>query len=356
MSNKIICCVHPIDFKLNNAGSKAVLDVEDFASELGYETFSICNQFDNKYKRLKDLIFNKIKLKKILTENSILVVQYPAVYGSSNRYVCKQYSNYFAKKGVHTIAVIHDLECIREFKGTSEYDERVKEEIKNLNNFEYVISHNEQMTKFLKANGLTSKILNLEVFDYKCELSTKENEYNTDSIAFAGNLNINKSGFIYKLDDMIGNNVNIHLYGPNYDENIIKNKNVRYKGVCSPEELISKLNEKFGLIWDGEELISCTGKVGEYTRYNNPHKLSLYIAAGLPIIAWEEAAISKFIQENNIGISVSSLLELDEKLGALSQDDYIKMKNNISKLQNKVKDGYYIKRALKKIEDETLSK
>lgn len=55
-------------------------------------------------------------------------------------------------------------------------------------------------------------------------------------------------------------------------------KTVNYKGKFPPDELPDILDGNLGLIWDGsyndEDEAYC---LKNYTKYNNPHKLSLYI-------------------------------------------------------------------------------
>ena len=77
----------------------------------------------------------------------------------------------------------------------------------------------------------------------------------------------------------------------------LRGKNVKYCGQYKPEELPEKLEGGFGLVWDGDDLGACTGVFGEYMKYNNPHKTSLYLASGLPVIIWEKAAMAKYIEK-----------------------------------------------------------
>ena len=55
-------------------------------------------------------------------------------------------------------------------------------------------------------------------------------------------------------------------------------------GSFLPDELPSALEGSFGLVWDGDSSKTCSGVFGEYLRYNNSHKASLYLASGFPII------------------------------------------------------------------------
>ena len=94
-----------------------------------------------------------------------------------------------------------------------------------------------------------------------------------------------------------------------------------------------------------------TGRFGEYTKYNNPHKTSLYLSAGLPVIVWNEAAISEFVLKNNVGITVSNLTEVREILSEMSADDYGIMKKNALEVGKKLRDGFYTKQAIQKVID-----
>lgn len=71
---------------------------------------------------------------------------------------------------------------------------------------------------------------------------------------------------------------------------------------------------------------TCSGGKGEYLRINNPHKLSLYLAVGLPVIIWDEAAEAEFVLRENVGFTIKSLYELSEKMALISDDDYEIMK------------------------------
>lgn len=79
----------------------------------------------------------------------------------------------------------------------------------------------------------------------------------------------------------------------------------------------------------GTDIYSCNGAYGNYLKYNNPHKVSLYIISNLPIIAWSKSAMAEFIQKNNIGILVNDLKEIPEKLKELSNEDYKKILENV---------------------------
>ena len=160
------------------------------------------------------------------------------------------------------------------------------------------------------------------------------------SCIIAGNLDRKKCGYVYHLPD----DVDFHLYGPNYTGGESEHK--RYYGSFPPSELPAKLEGDFGLVWDGSSVDTCAGVYGEYLRVNNPHKTSLYLASGIPVIIWKEAALAEFVEAQGVGITISSLQELHTRLERLSKDEYEQMLARVSVISDNLTSGYYTKKAL----------
>ncbi|MCT0193282.1 hypothetical protein EFM10_09625, partial [Lactobacillus helveticus] len=80
---------------------------------------------------------------------------------------------------------------------------------------------------------------------------------------------------------------------------------------------------------------------GNYLRYNDPHKLSLYLASGIPVIIWKKAAEAKFVEENKVGITVDSLEELPEIFKSLDATQYELFAQNVEKIAKKLVNGQY---------------
>jgi hypothetical protein len=227
-------------------------------------------------------------------------------------------------------------------------NEYINREIANLNPFDCVIAHNPFMIQWLKAHGLKAQTISLEVFDYLTNNPMKEKpQIFNKTIVFAGNLS--KSKFIYSLNKIKVWDFNV--YGPNYyDPQNQVIANLKWRGQYSPEDLIEQLDGNFGLIWDGAEVEKCDDVLGNYLRYNNPHKFSLYIAAGLPIIAPANSAIGVFIKQHKIGFLINSLLDLDNI--PVNEQIYLVMKSNVIKIQKKVTCGDYLTSAITLAEKE----
>ena len=140
------------------------------------------------------------------------------------------------------------------------------------------------------------------------------------------------------------------LYGPN--KAATYPKNITHYGSFPPDELPAKLTQNFGLVWDGTSIERCDGSFGNYLKYNDPHKTSLYLSSGLPVIIWKEAALADFIVKNQVGLAVDNLAQLDEILNELTPEEYYQMCQNVAKVAHKMRTGAYLKEAVTKLEHE----
>ena len=319
-----------------NAGPKARRDINFFLSKDFVPSYFING--NNKMERF--LHFVKL-LVMVQCNSNVVVVQYPYIL---NKHYEKMIDLFLLKQ--KSILVIHDIETLR----TGAKSDDIYNEIRRINQYRYVIAHNSHMEKWLKDNGCHSQIVNLDIFDYRCndDISSLNDSINNAAtgncvVAYAGNLSRDKSGFIYKWNQK---NVILRTYGNNYCSANTPDT-VEYEGAYNPDDLPEILNAKFGLVWDGDMLESCHGPYGDYLMYNNPHKTSLYLAAALPVIVWRKSAIADFVLKNNVGLVVDSLEELDDRINIVTDSDYSTMKINAEQLAVKIRNGYYINRAIK---------
>ena len=323
--------------KANHAGSKARLDADKIIGEFCEELTHIeIKSYPSKFAKLKDKVSPCYlsKLKKLtFTKGQKILLQYPFYFDRITNKILKK----FALQNETTL-LLHDVDALRNFGKTS-----VGEEINFLNSAKLLITHNEFMTAKLKELGVTTKTTELTLFDYLLTDIPDIKRNLGKTIAFPGNLQ--KSVFL-RDEAMAKINAAFHLYGGENPD--LKAANLHYMGGFSPEVIPHKLTESFGLVWDGENVSTCAGSFGEYLRYNNPHKLSLYIAACLPVITWNEAAIAKFIKANNIGFCVDSLEEIPHKIESLTDEDYEGFLRNLKELQGKVVNGGYLRGVLNK--------
>lgn len=283
----------------------------------------------------------------LLKRGDIVCIQFPAV----------EHSLYLAnvikkvkKRGVKVILIIHDLELFRYAKRKDfSFYGRIRvylEEKTILKMADCIVVHNQRMRDSLavKANISTDKMVVLGIFDYlipdygRREGGRIEKE---GPIVISGNLLPSKAGYAYHLPATPEYN----LYGVNYNKG--SDKNIHYNGSFSPDDIPFTMNGSFGLVWDGESEDTCNGTYGEYLRINNPHKASLYLASGMPVMIWKEAALAKFIEENKVGVTIERLSDISGVLDNMTKDEYNNIKNNVKQIQDKLIRGVFMRNALK---------
>lgn len=330
-----------------NAGNKARNDVEAILISEGYKGFEL--KVENWYK----MNFFKAQQHKYQATKSVfdqlgagdeLLIQFPIIH---HTFFISQLIKHAQKRGVKFYLLIHDVETLRHAAG-SEVKLRHKlrnyfQEKKAMMSVDGIIVHNDIMKGVLANQGFpVNKMVSLEIFDYLIpNFQEKSLPQKEQAIIVAGNLNQTKSGYLYSLPESPAYN----LYGVGYDESRALN-NITYFGAFMPDDLPIALEGSFGLVWDGDSSETCQGTYGNYLRFNNSHKASLYLAAGFPLVVWKESALSHFVLENSCGIAVDSLHNLKETIDNLSDTDYKDLVDNAKRVGQEIRDGHYLKTAL----------
>jgi len=278
-----------------------------------------------------------------------LVIQFPIIH---HTFFISQLIKQAQKRGAKFYLLIHDIETLRHAAGSEvKFRHKVRnyfQEKKALMSVDGIIVHNDIMKKVLVGQGVPAdKMVSLEIFDYLIpNFAEKPNLQKDQPIIVAGNLNPAKSGYLYNLPEQPAYN----LYGVGYDESRAL-KNTSYFGSFMPDDLPAALEGSFGLVWDGDSSETCQGSYGNYLRFNNSHKASLYLASGFPVVVWKESALAHFILEKSCGIAVASLHDLEAALENLTEKEYADLSENARRIGKDLREGYYLRSALKKLND-----
>ena len=335
-----------------NAGSKARNDVEAILISEGYEGLEL--KVENWYK----MNFFKAQQHKYRATKSVfdqlgagdeLVIQFPIIH---HTFFISQLIKQAQKRGAKFYLLIHDIETLRHAAGSEvKFRHKVRNyfhEKKALMSVDGIIVHNDIMKKVLVSQGVPAdKMVSLEIFDYLIpNFEVQALPQKDQPIIVAGNLNPAKSGYLYNLPEQPAYN----LYGVGYDESRAL-KNTSYFGSFMPDDLPTALEGSFGLVWDGDSSETCQGSYGNYLRFNNSHKASLYLASGFPVVVWKESALAHFILEKSCGIAVASLHDLEAALENLTEKEYADLSENARRIGKDLREGYYLRSALKKLND-----
>lgn len=335
------------------AGVKARDDASEIFENMGYKEIIVNSSLSNR--KMLHHIKGHVMMKKTWKEavsrcskGDFLILQFPAI---NHTIFLKDVIKDIQKRGTKIILLVHDMEMLRTAKIKNVYlKKRIGiwiEEKSLLNISDKIIVHNRKMKEVLANMGIRiDKMVELEIFDYLIPGSEEKMQISKTSfgapIVIAGTLRPHKAQYSYHLPKT----PHFNLYGVGYEKT--GQTNIVYHGAFLPDDLPFKLVGSFGLVWDGEAPETCTGVYGEYLKINNPHKTSLYLASGLPVIIWKEAALAEFIEKRKCGIVVNSLNQINGILGKMSEKEYKDLEENTACVAEKLRKGQFTKSALEK--------
>ena len=319
-------------------GGVGPADAESILLSRGFKPILFPYHYSFSFKAKIARLFFLFKIFFSIKRNSVVFFLFP-VYARMNMVLLK----WLTRKNVQIVCYIADIEGIRD--GNKMF---LKKEVNFFKRFKYFIVHNGRMNEWLYKNvpGVYKAAL-IQFFDFPAEPFAGRRHLSFD-VVYAGNLA--KGLFLEKLQSLSKRKtpLQFHLYGPGITEKMLS-KNVSWHGIEPPYHLPEKLIGSFGLIWDGTDIESLSGSMGNYIRYNSPHKLSLYILSKLPIIVAAAAATAPLIEEFKIGFTVDDLNEIEGKIRTISESDYLEMQMNMEPLAKKIREGGFLNGAIDEI-------
>ena len=317
----------------HDAGPKAKVDVEKILKKeynAKIHTFNIKDNNNGLIDKIKKIIFCLAHI----STKEVYIVQFP--------FINYHWPMIFMK---HKYCIVHDVEGIR-------FDDKkiLDKEIKVLNSFDGIVVHNNKMQQYLIDNGLKTKCVVLEFFDYlydekKCKNINKSIINNNIELIYPGNWSKDKAEFLYQLDESKMNFI-INIYGPNKNNDELTCSKVKFKGSYPPDELIQNLEGHLGLVWSGK-IDDSDMNVGDkhYNVYNYPHKMSCFLAADLPVIVWSKSAVAETVLKYNIGYIIDSIYDINN----IDFSDYAEKRKNVKEIGKKIRTGYFTKKAMEKL-------
>lgn len=324
---------------LFNAASKAKDDIRAIVREMDIPVFSM--RKNSTPVKLLNTLIDAFRYLSLLTrilfnikKGGILIVQRRLSYVKIGLL-----TKILNLRGCQLCLIVHDINSLR--------FEPHESEIKGLNKARFLIVHTKAMKEKLTELGVKTQMIVLDIFDYVTDKSPIAKRKNSDKVVFAGNLD--KTDFLPLIRHISA--PEFYFYGFHMPEKLSGITNITYKGKFSPMH-VCDIDGSWGLVWDGNSIDTCSGLLGKYLRYNAPHKCSLYIAAHLPLIVWEESAMAPFVRENEIGICVKSIGEIKDGISKISDDEYAEMQRKLEMLSKRLDCGEQMKNAIRKVSGE----
>lgn len=248
--------------------------------------------------------------------------------------------NWFHEKKVIVSSFIHDISLLREeIQDREHYSSGADKKL--LASFDTNIVPENFVAPLQKLTKIVLKnVIALAPYDFITQDKVVPAKF-SKNIVYAGSL--------IKFPGLQNIDFKLTVYGEkNFSDINITNANIMNGGFMLAEDLASNLNEGFGLIWD-EDKNNSYRQI--YTQWNWPYKFSLYMASGLPVIAWSGSAIANLIKIAHVGIVVDNLSQVNDELGKITEQEFNAMAVNASTIGSKLADGDSTKSALTRLEN-----
>jgi glycosyltransferase involved in cell wall biosynthesis len=319
-------------------GGVGNIDIERILVSEGFIPIIFPYHFDFslKAKCLRYLYLFKVLF--TIPAGSIIFFQFP-LYARMHELLVRMLA---FRNSIRVICLVADINGLKDGDG-----QVLRKELALLNRFTFFIVHEKPMENWLKKQVPHAIISHLRFFDFLTS-PVNVNREKASVIAFAGNLA--KSPFLENLHLVAAKKaLTFHIYGPDGTAAMMQQAHVHFKGVHPPYALPALIDGSFGLLWDGESIEGAGGSLGDYMQYITHHKLSLYVLAGLPVIAYAHAGSADMIRNLRIGFTVSTLYDLGEKLEGISDDDYRQMIANMKPVADRIASGRNLKDALNEL-------
>lgn len=337
------------DLNFRHAGSKAKKDIVGVLASIGYSSIFLprTKEWNNKIIGSIGVCLTGIrrafKLFFCMPSDSLIVMNHPFDFVSMNFAIPR-----IAKKNT-VIFVNHDVNFYRYEDDIKRQRQEGAEKFKRIYNLVSGVVVPSPSIPIIKGVGVNMPVISpLRIFPYLLDMSKLKEKSFDYSVVFTGNFE--KAEFVNNWL-LLKRSYKIELLGINGDKLDLKGDAI-YKGSFDADVVPFKVESSFGLVWDGDSVESCTGNYGNYLRYNSPHKLSLYLAIGIPVFIWREAGMAGFVEKNKVGFLIDSLSDIDKILADMTEEKYKEMQENIKPIQKKITDGSYLVEAL----DDVLSR
>lgn len=325
-------------YDTQHAGAKAPADIRSISLALGFKPIDLpvvpVARFDRR--NLKRYLLGPLKLLRLIARvrsTDIVLLQHPIVGRLEKRLIRRLCGR------CRTIALVHDLDIIRNQENL-EYDD-----LTFLSHFDVIVSQNHKMQEYVADKIPRARHVSIDLFDY---LTTREAQVtwsaSPERLYIIGNLNPEKAGYLYAIQ---GVKLPIWAYGPNCETQKLPAR-VAWKGVLDMHNPSFGAIDGFGVVWDGVSADGLEGVWGRYLVYNTPHKLSMYMMLGMPVIVPSASAVAHFVVESGIGFAVESLHEADDLVASISPSAWDSLRQNVLAARRGIMGGAYTRRALQK--------
>ncbi len=319
----------------HHSGQKAPADVRQMAGHLGFAAVDLA-PFTRSSRTGRAVNISRAGLQALvaaptLARSQVLLSQHPL--GRVNDVVL----DHVARR-TRSVVLVHDLESLRRI-------EYARREQKTLSSYGVVIVHTPAMADYLREVLPDTRSVVLGCFDY---LVTDPAPLPTlsprpEALYVIGSLGPDKAAYLYELGGLA---LPVRAYGRGCLTEQLP-VSVTWSGVLDMHRPQLPARDGFGVVWDGTSPDRLAGQMGTYLRYNSPHKFSMYLALGLPVVVAAGSALSELVETEGIGLVAGSLADAACDAAACSPVRWQQLAEQVQRLRQQILNGDHVRTALR---------
>jgi len=334
--------------RISLASRQVLLDGIKFSSEMHFIPVILGKRYT-----LAEAANYYLKMIKWWRKAEVVLTIYPYICISFKRsYLLRRLESILIKwlsKSAYSILYIVDLpadrELVRQRIDIKMYNKANKIEKCIFESFDILLVFNENMKKRIqeKYGFNDEKFLLFEMLDYGVYYKPAKGkgfEKPVKVVFLSSNLNERDCSWIKNIP--CSRDVVYSFFGNDGEWiNKLSRGDMVYCGVISPKDVPKVASEyHFGLIYYDPS-------IKKYLQYGSTSKFSAYIAAGLPVICPSSFSyISYLIQKYKVGLTFNSLNDITKILAEINEEEYIMMREKSAELGEKIRNGYFFKKAV----------
>lgn len=238
---------------------------------------------------------------------------------------------------VKIIALVHDVPTWMFTDGKENYDVVNDFWLKQFRRFDLLLMANDKAINKLKQMDVDTPMIPIKIWDYIYQGPIIQKKF-TKKLYYVTGREINSINYTASTP--------LHIYSKHVSISVSDNPSVRWEGSLPGDEIMATLDGGFGIVMSENFAERTNMNFNYYNQFNNPTKLSFYLAAGLPVIVQSKSAHASLIKERGIGLVVDDLNDIDAVLSKVDSKQYESMLLALRPWQKNISEGFFIQRAL----------
>ncbi|MCK8606209.1 beta-1,6-galactofuranosyltransferase [Leuconostoc citreum] len=308
-------------------------NVANSAKELGFQELNLTG-----YANLNNNVSRRNNMREavlsVIQPGDLVVVQFP-MWMHLN-FQAEFFDSIKNIESVRMISLIQDIPTWMFTKG-NDYDRDNDFWLNQLKKFDLIVVANEKMANKLREDGVIVPMVTMGIWDYIYQGPRKDKLFKK-KLYYVGGRDI--------VDIDYTCSTPLHFYNKNTEKKVLDCGSVTWNGRKPSDEIVAEIDGGFGIVVSDNIKEKSNMNFVYYNQFNNPTKLSLYLAAGIPLIVSSKTPHAAFVKEHGIGLVVDDLNDIDQMLATMIALDYQKLINRVIPWQKAVCEGYFVKRAL----------